>query len=211
MCTLVAKSLQPAGINSRTLFIYAKKMKKLFLFLCLVLVSACASKPVEQTPMSTEMPKPVLQNSDSKPVEENIDAYGLQNYLKLNLGFNQLGFIEKSFNTCSVGFGYSGTHNCRSRTFTVIQFQLMCRNSEGTVSKAITQADLRPISRRNVKWIIKNAKGNLMTDSEGYGQIAFISARSQKLERLRLAVDKDFLYMKAGEVTQLITPKSWYD
>jgi hypothetical protein len=48
-----------------------------------------------------------------------------------------------------------------------------------------------------------------MTDSEGYGQIAMISGISQREQRLKLTVRNDFLFLKAGELTEMITPKSW--
>ena len=91
----------------------------------------------------------------------------------------------------------------------VIHFQLMCCDSEGTISKALMLSDLYLISRQNVKWNLKKATGQLLTDSEGYAQIAIVSGESQRLQRLRLTVGNDFLFLKAGEITQMITPKSW--
>lgn len=185
-------------------------MKKLVLVLGAFIIYSCQSAPVlapkAETPAAK---KPLVLSSPSTTYQENVDYAGLQDNLKLNRNFDQLGYSEKAFNTCEAGFGYSSTHNCRRKTFVVIHFQLMCRDSEGTISQVLTQNDLRPISRQNIKWTLKNAAGKLLTDSEGYGQIAMVSTDSQRYQRLKLSVDNDFLYLKAGELTQMITPKSW--
>lgn len=176
-------------------------------------IYSCTSVPVvaPKTEISIAIKNPEAQAAGLLTPEppENVDVLGLQDNLKLNRNFDDLGYSEKNFNTCQAGYGFSSTHNCRKKTFVVIHFQLMCRDSEGTISKPLTQNDLRPISRQNVKWNLKNATGKLLTDSEGYGQIAMISSESQKFQRLRLTVGNDFLFLKAGEITQMITPKSW--
>lgn len=186
-------------------------MKILILAICSAALFACTSLPVETAPVV--QPRPSVNNLPPNQPEvdevENIDFAGLQSFLKLKRGYNRLGYSEKSFNTCEVGYGYSSTHRCRPQTFVVIHFKLMCRDSEGTVSEALTAADLRPISNQNVKWTLKNASGRLITDSEGYGQIAMVSGISQKEQRLKLSVRNDFLFLKAGELTEMITPKSW--
>lgn len=184
-------------------------MMKYFILVAVALVlSSCTTAPVAPPPNTLpQISEPV----PSQPVEdvENVDYDGLQNFLKLKRGYNRLGYAEKKFNTCEVGYGYSSTHRCRPQTFVVIHFKLMCRDTEGTVSEAVTAADLRPIGLQNVKWTLKNAAGRLMTDSEGYGQIAMVSSISQREQRLKLTVRNDFLYLKAGELTEMITPKSW--
>lgn len=174
---------------------------------------SCTSAPVHKQPVPTLPHRPV-QNSSPLPesnesLVENIDTDGLRNFLKLNRKTNRLGYVEKAFNTCEVGYGYSTTHACRVKTFVVLQFQLMCRDSEGTVTQALTPDDLRAISLQSVKWTLKNLAGKIITDSDGYGQIVTISNYSQRYERLKLTVRNDFLFMKAGELTQMITPKSW--
>lgn len=184
-------------------------MKKIFLAFVALALYSCTSVPIATRPAETPTQVPAPSKSSNSYEAENIDYDGLQNFLKLRRGYNRLGYAEKSFNTCEVGYGYSSTHNCRALKFVVIHFQLMCRDSEGTVTEAITAADIQPIARQSVKWVLKNANGRLLTDSEGYGQIAMVSSISQRYERLRLTVRTDFLFMKAGEITQMITPKSW--
>ncbi len=183
-------------------------IKKIILITSAFALYSCGSAPVSTAPVVPSEP-PVVNSVPATFEPENIDQDGLQSFLKLKRGYNRLGYSEKSFNTCEVGYGYSSTHRCRPQTFVVIHFKLMCRDTEGTVSQAVTAADLRPISNQNVKWTLKNAAGKLLTDSEGYGQIAMISGISQREQRLKLTVGNDFLYMRAGELTEMITPKSW--
>ncbi|MBC7420343.1 MAG: hypothetical protein H7328_06400 [Bdellovibrio sp.] len=143
--------------------------------------------------------------------EDTVDYVGLQIFLKLDRSYDVLGYSERMFNTCEVGYGYSNSHNCEKKYFIVSHFRLVCRDSEGTISQILTAADLRPLSRRSIKWSVKTANGELVTDSDGYAQIAMIASQSQRAERLKIASSNDFLYLKAGELTQMITPKNWCD
>ena len=120
-----------------------------------------------------------------------------------------MGYFEKSFNTCQVGFGYSKTENCKQQFFVVAHFKVMCRDSEGTISTILTEEDLRPVAHQDLKWFLKNAQGSLQTDTDGYGQIILTSAISQKNQRLRVSNSKDFLLLRAGDVRLLMVPKNW--
>lgn len=177
-------------------------MMKLFLFVMFALLFvACASTP-EKTP-----PAPLPTVSESR--ESTIDLVALQTHLQLDRRPDELGYAERAFNTCQVGYGYSSVHNCRQQYFVVLNFRLSCRNSEGTVSYGLEESDLRPIADKGVRWNLKGLSGTAPTDGEGYGQIHVISDRSQKRERVKLAVGNDFLYMRANEVTRIVTPGSW--
>lgn len=142
------------------------------------------------------------------PPARIIDYPSIQRLLQLDRRHDQLGYTEKIYNTCQVGFGYPDT-DCQKKYFVVIHFKLVCRDSEGTISTVLTDDDLKPISGEKVSWYLKNANGSTVTDSEGYGQIIATTNESQKTQRLRLAVGSDFLFLKAGEVNRLIAPRSW--
>jgi hypothetical protein len=81
--------------------------------------------------------------------------------------------------------------------------------SEGTISTLLTDADIAPIAGRTVRWNLKAVQGSVITDHQGYGQIVAVSPRSEKKERIKLAVGSEFLYMRANEITKVITPKPW--
>jgi len=177
-------------------------------------LSGCASKETKNVELPTSKPveKPVSHQGSEKEKEnevENVDFVGLQRSLGLERAETQLGYVERPFNTCEVGYGYSKSHNCRQKHFVVIHFQLMCRDSEGTVSQVVRAADMQANANRSVRWNLKDLGGQVSTDSEGYGQIAAVSGSSQKQNRLKLAVASDFLYLRAGEAQKIVTPRSW--
>ncbi len=140
---------------------------------------------------------------------QEIDYQSIQRLLNLDRGIAQLGYGERVFNTCKVGFGYSATDNCSNKYFVVIHFKLMCRNSEGTISNRVLEDELIPVANQNLRWIIKNTTGELRTDSEGYGQVNMVASQSQRTERFRVSSSNDFLLMRAGDIQRLIVPSNW--
>lgn len=181
-------------------------MKKYLLLILLssLLLIACSSKEkVKEAPISTQ------PQSDNKIVTESVDEIALQRALGLELPIERLGYAEKKFNTCEVGYGYSNVNNCRERYFVVIQYQMLCRDSEGTVSEVINSHDLIKNVSRTLRWDLKDFKGTTTTDGLGYSQIRLIADKSQKQQRFKLTIEDDFLYLRAGEVNKIITPRPW--
>jgi hypothetical protein len=177
----------------------------------------CASSPSSQRlylPDSTlggqsyRNPPPTKIDPPST-ASRNIDYAGIQRNLGLNIPADRLGFAEAFYNTCDVGHGYSSTQDCKREYMTVINFQLLCRDSEGTISRALSSSDMAPLSNRQIKWALKGKEGLVQTDFSGIGQIVSVSSISQKKERLKLAAGNDFLYMRAQEITRVVTPKPW--
>ena len=168
------------------------------------LLAGCSSTPKKET--SPSVPTTVIKEADSPP---RIDYAALQTYLGLDRGSEELGYSERTFNTCDAGYGYSRNQDCHKEVFVVLHFRLLCRDSEGTVSTILTEADVNPIAGRSVKWNLKGMSGTVVTDGLGYGQIRTVSRISQRRERLRLSVGPEFLYMRANEITKVITPRPW--
>lgn len=186
-------------------------MTKILLFLLFgSMLIACSSgnKKSDETRDEAGVITP-SKPSPVQKVEEIIDLRALQTVLKLDPKPEALGYQEKPFNTCQVGSGYSSSNNCRSRLLVVINFQLMCRDSEGTISEIVRAANLEPLSNQDIKWTLKNANDKVRTSSDGYGQIVMVSSESQKNQRLRLANTNDFLAIRAREVRSLIVPQNW--
>lgn len=181
----------------------------LFLLVCLLMAS-CTTVPKSETQERGAIPVPPISGPAAPVNDENrIDLFGLQKDLGLSRNSESLGFAERKFNTCDAGFGFSRSNNCQSKYFVVIHFQLLCRDSEGTISRALSSSDMRPISQRAVTWNLKPSIGRLETDGDGYGQIRMIASSSQRQQRLKLTVGNDFLYMRANEITQVVTPAPW--
>lgn len=187
-------------------------MRYLLLF-SMMSVAACSSAPQrsETSPpkqSTTYESKPVQPMPPAK-VEEVIDLRALQTSVKLEPRKEELGYHEKKFNTCQAGAGYSSTVNCRNLSLVVVHFQLMCRDSEGTVSEVVTSANLEPIANQRIKWALNKANDESMTDSNGYAQIVMVSPESQRTQRMRVTLGDDFLFIRAGDARSLIAPKNW--
>src|SRR5688572_30068319 len=102
-------------------------IKSLFIGFISLLFVACASKQTQ--PIFPEpVEKPVSEKYE--PAEVRIDYDRLQEHLGLKRNFDSLGYAEKSFDTCRVGYGYSSNKNCRKDYFVLIHFQLMCRDAD---------------------------------------------------------------------------------
>lgn len=173
-----------------------------------LVTTSCSTKSVTPTSPSPREPAPRAETG-GETEGTRIDYVALQRHLGLERSNQELGFNEKAYDTCQVGYGYSSNKYCHRETFVVLHFQLVCRDSEGTVSEGVQTADMRALSDRTVRWNLKGISGEVQTDGEGYGQIHTVSPISQRGQRVKLAVGNDFLYMRANEITKVVTPKPW--
>ncbi len=178
-----------------------------FLFFFL---AGCASGPAKDKP---EVEVPITPEAVADPAEgeARIDIQALQKSLRMDRSAESLGYRESSFNTCQVGYGYSSTKDCRRSYIVAIHYKLQCRESEGTVSTALTSDDIRPLSFREIRWHLRNQKGVSQTDQQGLGQIIAIFSDSPKSQRLKLGTGNEFLYLRAGEINRIVTPQPWCD
>jgi hypothetical protein len=191
----------------------ANRLYQVLVLTVVLTLSACASTPDEDTNQQEEILFPELRNK--RPYErdqappEIIDYDGLQKSLGLSRGLSEYGYLEKDFATCDVGYGYSSTHRCRKNIFVVIQIQLLCRDSEGTVSTTLRYDDMKPLTNRTIKWEMAGDRGSVVLDGQGRGQIRSIFASSPREKRLKVSTQNDFLYMQAGSIRRVVTPQSW--
>lgn len=164
--------------------------------LSVVLLTSCVSRPLKQE----EAPA-------AEPAAEKIDLEGLKKDLGLSRSKEDLGFVEKRFDSCSVGFGYSRAHDCRSLFLVTIQFRLQCRTKDD--ANLVSKQDIYPVTSREVKWSLATHTGITATDSEGYGEILVASPISLKRARLKITVSGRFLIINAAEITRIVTPPPW--
>jgi hypothetical protein len=173
-----------------------------------ILLAGCASSPPKQ---DNSITAPAEHSKSSKneagPQSQPADFESMQKRLGLHRDFHELGYAEKPFDNCETESGESTL--CRRQFMVVIHFQLLCRDSEGTVSEVLSRSDMKPISERQVNWNLKGNAGDIQTDSSGFGQIRTIASVSPRGQRLKLAVGNETLYLKAGEITRVVTPKPW--
>lgn len=193
-------------------------MLRINLFLGFVICFAlgCSTTPSTPEPETT-LPdqfsvdeKPTRQTRRVKPSPPvNIDYEGLSRSMSMDFPREDLGLKEQRFNTCSAGYGYSASQDCRDNYMVVINFRLLCRDTEGTVSEAVRAEDMRPLSGRPVSWAMVGNKGQFKLDNQGYGTIKTTSENTSKNERLKITADNDFLYMRANQINQVVTPSNW--
>ncbi len=172
------------------------RLLALFTFLTL---AACTTAPKEPV---AESDRPPLVLEEPRP-RQAVPVFQIQNEIGMNRQATDLGFAEKLFNACN--FGIPG-ENC-DRMFNVVHFQLMCRDSEGTVSEV--PVALRPIIAPYITWSVAGQSGSTRTDRNGFGQIAFISGRTIKEKRLILRKGAHYVGLTVSEITKLVLPKNW--
>jgi hypothetical protein len=177
-----------------------------------LILSACATHRVVTFPEPVEKPQaqPTPAPSMEEVVVENIDYNGLENFLKMQKPVEKLGYSEKSFATCEVGYGYSSNSHCRREIFVSVHFQLFCReNEEESYTQALTVTDMHPLKDVTAKWTLDNKHGEINLDDQGYGQIKTVVHTSPRSRRLKIAVGNENLYIKSGEISKVVTPSNW--
>lgn len=181
-------------------------MNKLLSILLIASLSACttAQKPETEVQAPAEKQQPSSANE-----EDNIDYESIKHNLGLSKKIDQLGYAERAFNTCEMGYGFSRTKNCRTEVMAVIHFQLLCRDSQGTISTALTREDMQPLSGRTINWSLHKKNGNAVLNHEGQGQILMSFRSSPRNQRLKLSANNDALYLKANEIKRIVTPSNW--
>lgn len=177
-------------------------MKRLFLVssaaLTVLCLTNCSSNPyvIPYTPSSTPQAR-------STPLKTDPNQ-GLKAALGMGRAPADLGFDEKKFDPCS--FGLNGENGCGNQYFTVVHFQLLCRDSEGTVSVI---NNVQPIVSDRVTWQLGGITGPTQTDDNGYGQFSLITRRSNKNQRLILRIGPQFVGFNVSEVTKIVLPKNF--
>ena len=184
-----------------------------------ILFVDCASMddqthPYEGKLPRTEAPRKVIpspridsapQSDQASPAQERIDLIGLKR--SLGLEGEQLGYAERLFNTCDVGYGYASAQNCRARALVVIRVQLQCRESNG--SENSTNYQTEPLGATDLIWTLAGQKGGARTDGDGRVEIAMIAASSPREQRLRIVRSNDFFAVTAEDARRVVAPNAW--
>lgn len=145
----------------------------------------------------------------SQEPQENVDIEGLERALKLSRPQEELGYQEAGFSSCSAGYGFSASRNCRKMVMAVIHVRLQCRDSEGTVSEALGAADLVAIAGQNIRWTLSRQEGIATSDGEGYAEFRGLFSRTPRNDWLRVGVGIQFLNVRAKEAGRVVAPRPW--
>lgn len=162
--------------------------------------SSKSSEPLDLPPTRAEKP-----HKDSRQTA-GIDLSALRNHLGLKRNQNDLGYAEKAFDGCRLGY-YGEDGKCGPRYMTVVNFRLVCRDSEDTVQTIVT--DTKPVVTDQVKWKLSDVGGVTKTDSSGYGTLQVVTNKTLRGQRLVLTVGQQFLGLRISDVTQIVVPVYW--
>ena len=138
--------------------------------------------------------------------EQTISLSQLQNQLRLDRSLQELGLMDKIFDSCSLPVK-DPTGKCGARYFSVLHFQMVCRDSEGTVGTVVTNT--RPLVSDHVEYQLAGHRGIIKTDGNGYGQLQIVTLVPVRGQRLVLTVGREFLGKEISEVEQLVVPNYW--
>jgi hypothetical protein len=172
-------------------------VKQIGIALFLLLASGCATSEKSEPPPIPE------------PLAHQLDLLAVQHDLGMDPSPSFVGYKEKRFDACRMKPDLPNISDCSRAYFIQVGIQLSCRPTEEAQNNTLSQGDLTPVGNRNLRWQISPASGQFRTDVDGHGIILTITARSLKKQYLRVSTGEDFLMMKAGEATQIVTPVSW--
>jgi len=179
-----------------------KALAPLVFFVSVILIGCASPGPQSQRQKQTTAKK--VEVRDTANVGPDISK--LKGILGLNRQLNDLGYAEKSFDSCRVGLT-GETGKCGPRVLTVVNFRLLCRDSEDTAQDIVS--NFTPVVTDQVKWKVAEVSGVTRTDTDGYGSVQVISSRSLRGQRLVLTVGRQFLGLTVADVNRIVVPVYW--
>ncbi|MEM7646079.1 MAG: hypothetical protein AAF203_04145 [Pseudomonadota bacterium] len=135
----------------------------------------------------------------------DIDMDQLHRELRMGNRLETLGYQERAFNTCQVQANRSPNPYCQQLYYHRLNFQVLCRDSTGTVS----HVNLSPLTTQNLRWKSGRMRGRTSTNGSGYGTLSFISQRSSRHGHLYLSLGRKMARKKLSDRWKLILPQSW--
>ncbi len=174
----------------------------------LVLSSLVGCASVEKSPAPTERPVSPPPRVTSKPESAPIDLVGLKSSLGMDRPAQDLGYREKPFDSCRVGYGFSSVNDCQALWLVVMNFRIQCRMSEGTVT-TLSADDIHPVMADHLRWNLGKVEGWTSTDPQGFGQFVAVVGKPHRQQRLRLTWNGNFLVQTAEEMTRVVATRDW--
>lgn len=179
--------------------------RHLSLLLLILTISACSLTTKDR---EADVPESDIYSTPQVSIPEgsyNLSLKQIQSKLGMQRANGELGFTEKRFNSCDPNLKTAGA--CRQQVFSVVHFQLLCRDSEGTVQEV--PVELTPLISDRVIWKIGAYTGNTQTDRQGFGQFLMLSERSVRGQRMSLRIGRQFMGFTVSEVSKVVLPKNF--
>lgn len=173
-------------------------MRLTLIFFILSFISACAHKSV--------LVLEVGRNPATK--QASYDLNQIQSALGMERSPGELGFTEKQFDSCKTRVP-GGGERCGTRFFSVLDFKLSCRDSEGTISTVASAASAKPLVSDKVEYQLAGSRGVLQTDREGNVQLRMVTTQPLRGQRLVVTVGRQFFGKEISGITQIILPNYW--
>lgn len=152
----------------------------------------------------TSMEKKSLTDEEDSEYGINVDK--IEERLEFSKSESDLGFEQKTFNTCEIGAGYPSNAKCSKRYFAVLHMKVLCRDSVGTVQKVNS---LEALQSNNVKVIFGNIRSYTSFNMDGYTKLRGISKYPFNKKKLILKKGQNALQVSASEVSKIIVPNDW--
>lgn len=185
------------------------KLSRISSLLVFVLsITACVTDPEPKEIEADSLPKSPSVYLRTNPLQNqynDIDLNALSIELNMTNSFDQLGYQEKLFNTCEIKSNRSPRPFCENLYLSQLHFQMMCRDSTGTVEKVT----LEPLISDQLRWKSRNIKGSARTNNEGFGRLDFISKQSSHKEALYFSIGNKMARKSFKDYWRLILPKNW--
>lgn len=119
---------------------------------------------------------------------------------------NNLGFQEKSFNTCSIESNRSKSPHCQRLYVSRLNFQVVCRDSTGTVERV----NLTPLTSDRLRWKKQGGKRGLAsTDNDGFGRLGFITKRPSEHGYIYFYLGSKIARKRFKDNWKVVLPKNW--
>lgn len=171
-------------------------------------MSACSSTTEIDEGEVAELPvsKSVYQNTNKSTQNYNdIDVNALLHELQLNHPVEQIGFQEKSFNTCQISSNRSPKPDCQTLYIGRLNFHAMCRDSTGTVETV----QLTPLTTQNLSWKNGQKRGLTQTNNNGFGSLDFITPQSSRNGHLYLYLGNKVARKRFLDKWKMVLPGNW--
>ncbi len=178
-------------------------------FSCLFLVLCqCSTTPPPEKEVILPKSQSSYSNRDFRSNTYNdIDLNALLSELHLDHPVENIGFQERSFNTCQVEANRSKRPYCENLYVARLNFQVMCRDSTGTVERV----NLTPLYSSQLRWKGASKRGITSTNSRGFGSLGFVTKTPSSSGHLYLYLGHKIARKRFRDRWKLILPQSWCD